>query len=109
MHMLSQADKEILINKDFQKLVKVRRRVSWSFLLFLLGLYLVFGFLSAYSPEVLARPVIAGGVVPVGVIMGYGILSMIFIVTLVYVWIANSYFTPLERKIIAAVAARKNP
>jgi len=107
MHMLSQADKEILVNKDFQKLVMVRRRVSWSFLIFLLGLYLVFGLLSAYAPEVLARPVFTGGVVPVGIAMGYGILTMIFIITLVYVWIANSYFAPLKRKIIAAVAARK--
>ena len=109
MHMLSQADKEILTNKDFQKLVAVRRWVTWSFLLLLLSMYLVFGFLSAYAPEVLARPVFAGGVVPVGIAMGYGILTMIFIITLVYVWIANSYFAPLERKVIAAIAARKNP
>lgn len=107
MKMLSQRDKEVLDNKDFQKLVTVRSGVSWSFLLVLLGLYLVFGFLSAYSPEVLARPVFAGGVVPVGVAMGYGILATTFIITLVYVWIANRYFAPLERKIIATIAAGK--
>ena len=33
--MLSQADKEILSNKDFQQLVTVRSRVSWSCLWFL--------------------------------------------------------------------------
>ena len=100
--MLSQRDKEILTNKDFQKLMTIRRWVSWSFLLLLLGLYLAFGLLSVYFPEVLARPVFAGGVVPFGVVMGYGILSMIFIATLVYVLIANRYLTPLKRKVIAA-------
>lgn len=103
--MLSQLDKEILINKDFQQLVKVRRRVSWSFLIFLLGLYAVFGILSIYSPAVLARPVFAGGIVPFGVLMGYAILASAFIITLVYVWISNNYFVPLENKVIDAIKA----
>ena len=99
------AEKAILDNRDFQRLVKVRHRVSWSFLLVLLGLYLTFGLLSVYSPQVLAQPVFAGGVVPVGVAMGYGILTMTFIITLIYVWIANSYFAPLERKIVATIVS----
>jgi len=103
--MLSQLDKEILINKDFQQLVKVRRRVSWSFLMFLLGLYSAFGFLSIYSPAVLARPVFAGGIVPFGVLMGYAILASAFIITLIYVWISNNYFVPLEKKVIDAIKA----
>ncbi len=101
--MLSQADKEILCNKNFQRLVAVRRWVAWSFLLLLLGLYLAFGLLSVYSPAFLARPVFADGVVPFGVIMGYGILATTFILTLVYVRIANRFFEPLEQKIIAEV------
>ncbi len=101
--MLSQADKEILANKNYHKLVAVRRWVSWSFLLVLLGLYLVYGLLSAYSPSFLARPVFSDGVVPIGIAMGYMILALTFILTLVYVWIANSFFEPLEKKIIAEV------
>lgn len=99
MNMLSQTDKDILTNKDYIKLVKVRRRVSWSFLLLLLGLYLAFGLMSVYTPAVLARPVFSEGVVPVGIVMGYAILFMIFFLTLVYVWLANSFFEPLERKV----------
>ncbi len=105
--MLSHRDKNILTNKNFRKLVTVRRRVSWSFLLVLLGLYLAFGLLSAYAPGVLAQPVFSDGIVPFGIVMGYGILTLTFIFTLAYVWIANSYFTPLERKIMAAFVAGK--
>ena len=101
--MLSQADKKILNNKNFQHLVTVRRWVSWSFLLFLLGLYLAFGLLSVYSPAFLAHPLYTGSVVPIGVVMGYVILSMTFIFTLAYVWIANHIFEPLGRKITAEV------
>jgi len=101
--MQSQLDKEIMSNKDFQQLVKVRRRVSWSFLTLLLGLYLIFGLLSVYSPAVLAQPVFEGGVVPFGVAMGYGILGTTFIITLIYVWLSNNYFVPMERKIIATI------
>lgn len=101
MIMLSQTKKEILGNKSFHKLVSVRRRVSWLFLLVLLGSYLAFGLMSVYSPAILARPVFSDGVVPVGIVMGYAILTLTFILTLVYVWLANSYFEPLERKIMA--------
>lgn len=98
--MLSQADKEILKNKDFHKLVSIRRSVSWIFLLLLLGSYLVFGLMSVYTPEFLARPFFSDGIVPVGIVMGYAILGLSFTLTLAYVWLANSYFEPLERKII---------
>ena len=97
--MLSQADKEILNNKNYHKLVAIRRWVSWSFLFVLLGSYLVFALLSVYSPSFLARPVLSDGAVPIGIVMGYAILALTFILTLVYVWLANNYFEPLERKI----------
>lgn len=101
--MLSQLDKEILKSDDFRKLVMVRRCVSWSLLLVLLGLYLAFGLLCVYSPAFLASPVFNDGVVPVGVAMGYLILALTFIFMLVYVWIANGFFEPLEKKIIAGL------
>jgi uncharacterized membrane protein (DUF485 family) len=44
-------DKEILMSDDFRKLVTVRRWVSWSLLLVLLGLYLLFGLLCVYSQQ----------------------------------------------------------
>ncbi len=99
--MLSQADKEILQNADFHKLVVVRRWVSWSLLLILLGLYFTFGLLCVYAPVVLARPVFTDGVVPMGIAMGYLILALTFIFMLVYAWIANRFFEPLEKKIRA--------
>jgi len=97
--MLSQTDHEILKNKDFLKLVTVRRRISWVFLTVLLGSYLTFGLMSVYSPAVLARPAFSDGIVPVGILMGYAILGLTFLLTLVYVWLANSFFEPLERKV----------
>ncbi len=99
--MLTHTRKEILANNNFHKLVSLRRRVSWSFLLVLLGSYLAFGLLSVYSPAWLARPVFSDGVVPLGIVMGYAILALSFILTLVYMWIANHYFEPLETKIKA--------
>jgi uncharacterized membrane protein (DUF485 family) len=100
--VLASADKATLDGADFRKLVRVRRWVSWSLLLVLFGLYLAFGLLSIYAPAVLARPVFADGVVPVGIAMGYLILALNFIFMLAYVWIANHFFEPLEKKISAA-------
>ena len=99
--MQAQAEKEILEDPVFRKLVHVRRWVSWSLLLVLLGLYLAFGLLSVCLPSFLAGPVFSDGVVPVGVAMGYLILFLNFIFMLTYVWIANHLFEPLEKKITA--------
>ncbi len=103
--MQLRVEREILGSKDFQQLVTVRRWVSWSFLLVLLGLYLAFGLLSAYAPAVLAQPMFSSAVVPFGIVMGYGILLLTFTLTVVYVWIANNYFVPLERKIMASITS----
>ena len=97
--MLSEPDKRALQNSDFQKLVRVRRWITGSFMLLLLGLYLLFSLLSVYAPEVLARPVFSNGVVPVGIALGYAILALIFVLTLIYVWLANNRFEPLEATI----------
>ena len=90
-------------NKDFRRLVRVRRWVSNTFLLFLLALYLLFSLLSVYAPEVLAEPVFSNGVVPFGIVLGYAILAMIFILTLVYVRLANHFFEPLEKNVMASI------
>jgi len=102
--VLSQMDKEVLQRKDFHRLVAVRRWVAWSFLLVLLGLYLAFGLACVYFPAFLSMPVTSGGVVPVGIAMGYFILAASFILMLAYVWIANSFFEPLEKKITTELA-----
>lgn len=101
--MISNVEKQVLGNPDFQRLVSVRRWVAWSFLLTLLGLYLAFGLMSVYTPEILAAPIVADSIVPFGLVMGYGILGLTFVTTLVYVRIANSYFAPLEKKIVAEI------
>ena len=101
--MNSNMGKLVLDNQDFQRLVKVRRWISWTFLLLLLGLYLAFGMMSVYTPAVLAKPITEGSIVPFGIVMGYGILALTFITTLIYVWVANNYFAPLEKKIMAGI------
>jgi uncharacterized membrane protein (DUF485 family) len=56
-----------------------------------------------FIPSNPASPVFSDGVVPAGVAMGYLILALTFIFMLVYVWIANGFFEPLEKKIIAGL------
>jgi len=101
--MLLTVDKQVLSNPDFRKLVRSRRWLSTSFLLLLLGLYLIFSLLSVYAPTVLAQPLLTDGVVPFGIFMGYAILALTFILSLIYIWVANHVFEPLEKKIMAAI------
>lgn len=104
--MLPQADRDILENADFHRLVALRRRVSWSLLLALLVLYLLFALLSVHFPTFLARPFFADGIVPMGIFLGYAILALTFLFMLAYVWIANSILEPLEKKIVVDLAIR---
>jgi uncharacterized membrane protein (DUF485 family) len=101
--MLSQSDKEILLHPEFHRLVRSRRWLSWTLLLVLLGGYFAYGALSIYAPQWLAMPAFEGGIVPNGVVMGYAILALTIVFTVVYVRVANHRFETLSARVRADV------
>jgi uncharacterized membrane protein (DUF485 family) len=83
---------------DFQKLVSERNRVM--IILTALELIIYFGFilLVAFNKEFLAQK-IGEGVVTIGIPIGIGVIVLSFLLTGVYVYIANKDYDELSEKI----------
>ena len=83
---------------DFQKLVSERNRVM--IILTALELIIYFGFilLVAFNKEFLAQK-IGEGVITIGIPIGIGVIVLSFILTGVYVYIANKDYDELSEKI----------
>ena len=83
---------------DFQKLVKERTRIM--IILTLVELVVYFGFilLVAFNKEFLAQK-LGEGVTTIGIPIGIGVIVISFLLTGIYVYIANKDFDELTEKI----------
>lgn len=89
---------KIKSDPDFQKLVSERNRVM--VILTAIELFIYFGFilLVAFNKEFLASK-LGDGVVTIGIPIGIGVIIASFILTGVYVYIANRDYDELSEKI----------
>ncbi len=77
-------DTRILNDPGFRQLLKSRSRWRWGLSGALVGCYLVYVVAGIYIPEVYARP-FAGSSVPWGVVLGYLIITMSMVMSVLYV------------------------
>lgn len=89
---------KIKSDPDFQKLVSERNRVM--IILTVIELIIYFGFilLVAFNKEFLATK-LGDGVITIGIPIGIGVIVASFILTGIYVYIANRDFDELSEKI----------
>ncbi|MCX7737978.1 MAG: DUF485 domain-containing protein [Hydrogenothermaceae bacterium] len=89
---------KIKSDPDFQKLVSERSRVM--VVLTLIELFVYFGFILmvAFNKEFLASK-LGEGVVTVGIPIGIGVIVISFLLTGIYVYIANKDYDELSEKI----------
>lgn len=89
----------IRANPKFQELVAKRTRMSWLFAALVLGAYYGFIALVAFAPQVLHIPLSAGRTTW-GVLAGFGILVLSWILTGLYVRRANGEFDKLNAEVL---------
>jgi len=63
-------------------------------------IYFGFVLLVAFAPDLLTRPISATSVIPVGMLVGVGVIVASVVLTGIYVYRANSTFDPLIQEII---------
>jgi uncharacterized membrane protein (DUF485 family) len=86
----------------FQELVRRRSRFAWTLSWIMLLIYQGFILLVAFAPRFLATP-IGDGVITVGIPIGLGVIISAFLLTGIYVWVANSRFDEMTRELIKEV------
>lgn len=86
-------------NPKFKELVAKRTKMSWMFAAMVLGAYYGFIALVAFAPQVLHIPLGAGRTTW-GVIAGFGIVVLSWILTALYVRRANTEFDAINNEIL---------
>ena len=87
----------------FQKLVRGRSRFAWTLSILMLLVYQGFILLVAFAPGFLSTPISAGGVTTWGIPIGLGVILFAFVLTGIYVIVANSRYDEINRQLIQEV------
>jgi len=86
----------------FQELVRRRSRFAWTLTWIMVLIYFGFILLVAFAKGFLSTP-IGDGVITVGIPIGLGVIISAFLLTGIYVWVANSRFDEMNRELIKEV------
>jgi len=91
---------KIQSNPKYHRLIKERDALAWTLTVLVLIIYFGFILAVAFAPGFLTQPISATSVIPVGMLIGVGVIVASVVLTGVYVYKANSTFDPLIREII---------
>lgn len=73
----------------YRRLIRARGRFGWLLAAIMLSAYFGFVLLIAFDKAFLARPVVAGGVTSLGIVIGFAIILLAIVLTGLYVARAN--------------------
>lgn len=85
-------------NPKYHRLIKERDTLAWTLTVLVLVIYFGFVLLVAFAPDLLTRPISATSVIPVGMLVGVGVIVASVVLTGIYVYRANSTFDPSFKK-----------
>ncbi len=87
-------------NPKYLQLVKQRDTLSWTLSAIVCIMYFGFTLMIAFAPGILTQPISDGSVIPMGMILGVGVILISCLLTGVYVFKANTVFDPIVREIV---------
>lgn len=90
----------ILDNPKFAELIRKRSAYQWTLSIIMLVIYFGFILIVAFGKGFLAQPLVAGGVMTIGIPIGVAVIVSAFILTGIYVNRANGEFDELNRQIL---------
>ena len=84
--------------KDISNLISIKKKIILPLLFTIIFSYFLFIIFIAYFPELLDKQ-LTNSSISYGIIFGFLLILIIFIVTLVYVFLSNKYIEPEIKKI----------
>lgn len=91
---MTQHDTRLTESKEYAQLIAVRHRIIWPLLTIVIAVYMAFILTIAFTPESLGQP-IGEGVISIGLAIGIAMILFMFLITLIYVRLANKKIEPL--------------
>ena len=87
-------------NPKYLQLVSQRDTLSWTLSAIVCIMYFSFILLIAFAPGVLTQPISNTSVIPMGMIIGVGVIVASALLTGIYVFRANTVFDPIVQEIV---------
>ena len=84
--------------KDISNLISIKKKMVVPLLFIIIFSYFLFIIFIAYFPEILGHQFFNSSI-SYGIVIGFLLILIIFIVTLVYVFLSNKYLEPEIKKI----------
>ena len=98
--MSSEMYERMRTDPKFQKLVTRRGRFAWILAFIVLAMFYGFVLVVAFKPALLGRPIVAGGMLTIGVAVELFMFIFFWVLTAVYVHRANGEFDALTQDLI---------
>jgi len=90
----------ILSNPAYRRLIKQRDTLAWTLTICVLVLYFGFVLMVAFAPQILTQPISDTSVIPLGMLVGVGVILASIVLTGIYVNQANNRFDPIIEEIM---------
>jgi len=87
-------------NPVYRQLTQQRDSLAWILSACVLVLYFGFVLMVAFAPDTLTQPISSTSVIPVGMLVGVGVIVASIILTGIYVRQANSKFDPMIEELM---------
>lgn len=87
-------------NPKYLELVHRRNSLGWSLSAVVCILYFGFTLMIAYTPDILTAPIATDSVIPMGMLIGLGVILASCATTGIYVYLANKTFDPIIEEIV---------
>ena len=91
---------KILKNPKYMQLVRQRDTFAWVLSALVCVMYFGFTLMIAFAPDILTQPIAADSVIPLGMLIGVGVIVCSCILTGIYVYRANHTFDPIVNEIV---------
>lgn len=93
----------VLAHPKFQQMARQKSILGWSFSALMMLVYVSFILVIGISPQTLAAKVNPNGVTTWGIYVGIFVIVFSFVITAIYVHIANGKFDKMTREVVDEV------
>lgn len=98
---MSKLDTDTFLNNpDFQRLVKLRGRVSQVFSLIIVIGYGIYILGTAFAPGFMSRPITEGGSLTYGIVIAILVILLGMVTSGIYTWWANTKFDVMKQELL---------
>lgn len=93
----------VLAHPKFQRMARQKSILGWTFSAIMFFVYVGFIWTIGTAPKLLGERTDPNSVITVGIYAGVAMIIFAFVITLIYVWLANGKFEDMTQEVVKEV------